>query len=89
MIQDKAQFAVDGCSLNKDGNTVLRHSWASLRAQREGITCFVAPLGKDQAFPARRALQLTASGHAESAMNQDAVHLQPGDSIRFCLIVRE
>jgi len=32
MIQDKAQFAVNGCSLNKGCNTGLDHLWASLRA---------------------------------------------------------
>ena len=34
----------------------------------------VASLGKDQPFPARRALQLTPSRHAESAIHSDAVH---------------
>jgi len=29
MIQDKAQFAVNGYSLNKDCNAVLSHLWAS------------------------------------------------------------
>ena len=74
MIQDKAQFAVNGYSLNKDCNAELSHLWASLRARREAVICAVAPLGKDQPFPARRALQLTASRHAESAINYDAVH---------------
>jgi hypothetical protein len=73
MIQDKAQFAVNGYSLNKDCNAVLGHLWASLRARREAVIC-KAPLGKDQPFPARRALQLTASRHAESTINYDAVH---------------
>ena len=74
MIQDKAQFVVKGHSLNKDCNTVLSHLWTSLRARREAVICGVAPLGKDQPFPARRALQLTASRHAESAINCEAVH---------------
>ena len=82
MIQDKAQFAVNGYSLNKDCNAVLGHLWVSLRARREAVIqrCRLraptlgAPLGKDQPFPARRALQLTASRHAESAINHDAVH---------------
>jgi len=74
MIQDKAQLAVNGYSLNKGCNTVLSHLWVSLRARREAVICGVPSLGKDQAFPARRALQLTASGHAESATNGDAVH---------------
>jgi hypothetical protein len=74
MIQDKAQFAVNGYSLNKDCNAVLSHLWVSLRARREAIICGVAPLGKDQPFPARRALQLTASRHAESTINYDALH---------------
>jgi len=33
MIHDKAQFAVNGHSLNKDCNAVLSHLWASLRAR--------------------------------------------------------
>ena len=74
MIQDKAQFAVNGYSLNKDCNAVLSHLWVSLRARREAIICGVAPLGKDRPFPARRALQLTASRHAESVIDCDAVH---------------
>ncbi len=74
MIQDKAQFAVNGCSINKNGNAVLSHLWVSLRARREAVICRVASLGKDQPFPARRALQLTASRHAESVINCDAVH---------------
>ena len=68
MIQGKAQFAVNGYSLNKDCNAELSHLWASLRARREAVICAVAPLGKEQPFPARRALQLTASRRAESAM---------------------
>jgi hypothetical protein len=74
MIQDKAQFAVNGCFLYKDCNAVLGHLWVSLRARREAVICGVASLGKDQPFPARRALQLTASRHAESAINYDGVH---------------
>ncbi len=30
MIQDKAQFAVNGCSLNKNCNAVLSYLWVSL-----------------------------------------------------------
>ena len=74
MIQDKAQFAVNGYSLNKSCNAVLSHLWVSLRARREAVSCGVASLGKDQPFPARRALQLTASRHAERAIHYDAVH---------------
>ena len=74
MIQDKARVAVNGHSLNKDWNAVLDHLWASLRARREAVICCVAPLGKDQPFPARRALQLTTARHAESAIKYDAVH---------------
>lgn len=69
MIQDKAQFAVNGCSLNQDWNAVLDHLWVSFRARRGVLICDVAPLGKDQPFPARQALQLTASRHAENAIN--------------------
>ena len=74
MTQDKAQSAVNGYSLNKGCNAVLGHLWASLRARREAVICLVAPVGKDQPFPARRALQLTASRHAGSAINYDAAH---------------
>ncbi len=66
MTQDKAQFAVNGYSRNKDCNAVLSHLCASLRARREAVICAVASLGKDQPFPARRALQLSASRHADS-----------------------
>ena len=65
MIQDKAQSAVNGYSLNKGCNAGLSHMWVSLRARRETIICGVAPLGKDMPFPARRALQLMASRHAD------------------------
>jgi hypothetical protein len=61
MIQDKAQFAVNGYSINKDCNAVLSHLWVSLRARREAVICCVAPLGKGQPFPARHALQLIPS----------------------------
>ena len=74
MIQDKTQFEVNGYSLNKGCNAVLGHLWVSLRARREAVICGVSPVGKDQPFPARRALQLTASRHAEGAINYDAVH---------------
>ncbi len=65
MTQDKAQSAVNGCSLNQGCNAGLGHLWASLRARREAIIGGVAPLGKDMPFPARRALQLMASRHAD------------------------
>ncbi len=82
MIQNKAQVAVNGYSLNKGCNEVLGHSWASLRVRREAVICgcrlrapaLGAPLGKDQPFPARRALQLTDSRRAESTTIYDAVH---------------
>jgi len=67
MIQDKAQSAVNGCSIDKDCNTVLDHWRASLRARPEAVICGVALLEKDKPFPANRALQLTASGHADRA----------------------
>jgi len=73
MIQDKAQFAVNGCSINKDCNAVLSHLWVSLRARREAVICCVVSLGKDEPFPARHALQLTASRRAESTIKYDAV----------------
>ncbi len=74
MIQDKAQFAVNGYSLNKGCNAVLSHLWVSLRARREAVICGVASLGKDQPFPARRALQLTASRLADSVVNYGTAH---------------
>ncbi len=65
MTQVKAQSAGNGCSFNQGCNTGLSHLWASLRARREAVICGVAPLEKDMPFPARRALQLTASRHAD------------------------
>jgi len=74
MIQNKTRFAVNGHSLNKNCNAVMDHLWVSLRARREAVICGVAPLGKDRPFPAKRALQLTASRHAENTISYDAVH---------------
>ena len=74
MIQDKAQFAVNGCSLNKGCNAGLDHLWASLRARREAVICGVASLEKDMPFPARRALQLTASRHADMCHTYVTLH---------------
>ena len=65
MTQDKAEFAVNGCSINKSCNAGLGHLWVSLRARREAIICGVAPLEKDMPFPARCALQLMTSRHAD------------------------
>ncbi len=50
MIQYKAQFAVNGYSLNKGwtksrhptGDAVLSYLWVSLRARREAVICCVA-----------------------------------------------
>jgi hypothetical protein len=66
MTQGKAQFAVNGYSLNKGCNALLGHLWASLRARREAVICGVASLVKGRPFPARRALQLTASRLADT-----------------------
>ena len=52
MPQDKAPSAVNGPSLNKDGNAGLGHLWTSLRARREVLICAVASLGKGMPFPA-------------------------------------
>jgi hypothetical protein len=65
MPQDKAQSAVNGPALNKDCNAGLRHFRASLRARREAVICGVASLVKGAPFPAKRALQLTASRRAD------------------------
>jgi len=56
MSQDKAQCAVNGCSLNKGCNAGLSHLWVSLRAWREAVIYGVAPLGKGMPFLARHAL---------------------------------
>ncbi len=74
MNQDKAQFAVNGCSIDKDCNAVLVHLEASLRARREAVICGVAPFVKDAPFTASRAWQLTASHHAEICILFDTLH---------------
>ena len=67
MSQDKAQSAVNGYSLNKGCNAVFGlFVGASLRARREAVICGVASLVKGTPFPARRALQLTASRLADT-----------------------
>ena len=75
MIQDKAQPAVNGYSLNKGCNAVLDYLGASLRASRAAVICGVASLVKGTPFPARRALhpkgtsfgaQLTAARLADT-----------------------
>jgi hypothetical protein len=76
MIQDKAQSAVNGCSLNKGCNAELSHLWVSLRAWRVAIICSVTSLEKGMPFSAKRlekgmpfsakrALQLMATRHAD------------------------
>ncbi len=65
MIQDKAQPAFNGSSLNKGCNEGLDHLWASLRARRAVIICGVASLEKDMPFSARCAVQLMASRRAD------------------------
>ncbi len=74
MTQDKAQSAVDGCSLNKGWNAGLSHLWVSLWARREAVICGVASLEKGMPFPARRALQLTVSRHADMCHLYVTVH---------------
>jgi len=74
MTQDKAQFAGNGYSIDKDCNAVLGHLVASLRARREAVICFVAPFVKDTPFTARRVSQLTASRHAEICILFDTLH---------------
>ena len=46
MVQDKAQFAGNGCSLVKSCNAVLSHLRASLRARREAVIYGVSFLAK-------------------------------------------
>ena len=74
MTQDKAQTAVNGCSLNKGWNAGLSYLWASLRARREAVICGVAFLEKGMPFPAERALQLTASRRAEIIKQYETLH---------------
>ena len=74
MSQYKAQFAANGCSIGKECNAELAHLGASLWARRQALSCVVAPLVKDQPFTARRALQLTASLHAETYVLFDTRH---------------
>ena len=65
MIRDKAQSAENGRVLFKGCNAVLDHMGGSLRASREALVRFVAPLGKDAPFLARRASRSSASRLAE------------------------
>ena len=65
MSQDKAQFESNGRTLGEGCNAGLDHLVCSLRANREAVACGVAPFGKDQPFPARRALHPTTSRFAE------------------------
>ncbi|MCD6344273.1 MAG: hypothetical protein J7M17_01530 [Anaerolineae bacterium] len=44
-VQDKAQFAGNGCSIDKGCNAVLNVLGGSLRASREAAIRGVAPLG--------------------------------------------
>jgi len=74
MSQDKAQSAVNGGSIRKDCNAALAHLVTSLRARREATICVVAPFVKDTPFTAGRALQLTASHHAEIYVLFDTLH---------------
>ncbi|MFQ6004620.1 MAG: hypothetical protein ACE5OQ_03875 [Woeseia sp.] len=66
MIQDQAQSTENGRVFFKDCNAVLDRLGGSLRASREVVIRFVAPLGKGPPFPARRALRPTTSRVAES-----------------------
>ena len=74
MIQDKAQSAIKGYSLNKGCNAALNHLWTSLRAWREVVTCGVALLEKGTPFPAERALPLTASRRADIVKQIRTLH---------------
>ncbi len=74
MTQDKTQSAVNGCSLNKGCNAVMRHLRVSLRARREAGICGGASLEKGLPFPAERAWQLTASRRAEIVKQYETLH---------------
>lgn len=65
VTQDKAQFENNGPVLVEGCNAVLGHLVNSLRASREALVCSVAPFGKDEPLPARRALHPNASRFAE------------------------
>ena len=55
MTQDKAQAEGNGVVLFEGCNAGLSHWGGSLRASREAVVRGVAPLGKDEPLPARRA----------------------------------
>ncbi|MCW8828603.1 MAG: hypothetical protein OQK94_06065, partial [Gammaproteobacteria bacterium] len=61
-------------ALFKGCNAGLGHLRASLRARREAVICGVALIGKGTPFPAQRALQLTASRHAENVNQYETLH---------------
>ena len=65
IVQDKAQSAGNGQVLFKGCNAVLDYLGSPLRASREALVRGVAPLGKGEPFPARRALRSNASRLAE------------------------
>ncbi len=65
MIQDKEQSAENGRVLFKGCNAVLDYLGGSLRASRDEVVRYVAPLGKGMPFPAKRALRSTASRPAD------------------------
>ncbi len=73
MLQDKAQFAVNGCSLNKNCNAVLSYLWVSLRARREAVSCKACLAGNGGSFPRDATQQLTASRRAESTIKYTAL----------------
>ena len=74
MIQDKAQPAVNGYSLNKGCNAVLGYLWASLRARRAAVLWGVAPLLPRPPFPPSRPSHPTATSagaHPPAARRPD------------------
>ena len=60
MIRDKAQPAENVGALFKGWNAVLDHLARSLRASRKAVVRSVAPFGKGEPLPERRALRPTA-----------------------------
>ena len=58
MIQDKAQPAVNGYSLNKGCNAVLGYLRASLRARRAAVISRVSSHVKGTPLPSIRAIHL-------------------------------
>ena len=67
-VQDKAQFAGNGCSIDKGCNAVLNVLGGSLRASREAAIRGVTPLGDGATIP--REARLAASRFPARCIHQ-------------------